>query len=318
MSRLKIKLMSTALAVALWNVPAISADLSAAPKEMPAEAKVTDSLIGFSFYTQYASDYLFRGVSISDRRGSWQNFFEVQYFDNFLYTGFYSWQVRLPTDPDFELDLVAGIRPKFGNFTFDLGVLYYFYPNERRVFSPAGVPLTTANSDFIEYAGKVLYQATPELALGANIYYAPSFFGQHATSTYASGTIAYTLPATWFPYLPESVASGFTISGEGGHNFLGAAKTSATGFVPVDLPSYSYGNAGVSWTYKNLLLDLRYHVTDLDKKQCFTFTGDLRGYNNGGRSNWCGDTVVGTARWQFSTAQPGVFAESNFLEAFFK
>lgn len=307
------------LAATLICSPAAAADLPIAPKELPAEAKASDPLIGFSFYQQYATDYSFRGVSNSARKGSYQSFFEVQYFNNFLYTAFYTWQTRLPTRPDFEFDLVAGIRPTFDKLSLDIGFVYYFYPNETRLIDRTnGAFLTTANSEFYEIYALPLYQATPELALGAKFYYSPNFFGQHVEATYTSGTIAYTLPASWLPFLPEKYASGFSFSAEGGHYFLGAAKTSATGFVAFDLPSYNYGNVGISWAYKNLLVDLRYHMTDFSKDKCFAFTGDPRGYTNGGRSDWCNDTLIATFRFQGSTAAPGVFAEPEGLLALFK
>ncbi|WP_244965535.1 TorF family putative porin [Methylobacterium soli] len=308
-----------------------AADMPAPPKEMPPEAKAPDPLIGFAFYSQYASDYNFRGVSQSNLQGSYQTFFEAQFFNNFAYAGLYTWQTRLPTRPDFEFDLVAGIRPTFDKLSFDLGVIYYYYPNEQRIFNAAnlasgiGNPFyTTANTDFIEYAGKALYQATPELAIGANVFYAPNYLGQHTNGTYTSGTLAYTLPATLFPFLPEAYAGGFSISGEGGHYFLGAAKTSVTGlidgtnrFAAVNLPSYNYGNVGISYTYKNLLLDFRFHTTDLTPTQCYTLTGDYRGAINGGTSRWCGDAFIGSIRWQASTASPGVYAEpGGFLNLF--
>lgn len=326
MSKTNLRALLLSGALALFGPPGLAADLLSAPKQMPPEAKAADPLIGFSFYSQYATDYNFRGVSQSNRQGSFQTFFEAQFFNNFAYTGLYTWQVRLPTRPDFEFDLTAGIRPVFGKLSLDLGVVYYFYPNEQRLINPTnGAFLTTANSDFIEYAGKALYQITPELIVGANIIHAPSFFGQHATATYTSGTIAYTLPASWFSFLPEAYAGGFSISAEGGHYFIGAAKTSATGFdasigsfAAVDLPSYNYGNVGISYNYKNILIDFRYHTTDLTQTQCFTFTGDYRGYFNGGRSGWCGDAIIGAIRWQASTSAPGIYAEPSGLFGFFK
>lgn len=297
---------------------ATAADLPVAPKQMPPDATAQNLIIGFAFYSQYASDYNFRGVSQSNRQGSYQTFFEAQFFNNLAYAGFYTWQVRLPTRPTFEFDFVAGIRPTFDKLALDLGVTFYNYPNEQRLINPVdGGFLTTANTDFIEYAGKALYQVTPDFVVGANAFHAPNFLGQHAVATYLSGTTAYTLPASWFSVLPEAYAGGFSISAEFGHYFLGAAKTSATGFVPVDLPSYNYGNVGLSYTYKNILLDLRYHATDLTPKQCFAFTGDFRGYVNGGRSGWCGDAIIGTIRWQASTTSPGVYAEpGGFLNLF--
>lgn len=306
-----------------------AADL-AAPKEMPVEAKVSDNLIGFSFFSRYASDYNFRGVSQSNLQGSYQSYFEANFFNNFFYTAFATLQTRLPTQPDFEFDLMAGIRPSWDKFTFDLGFLYYFYPNERRIFGVDAAnnpfPITQANSDFYEGAGRVLYQATDSLVLGANVYHSPNFFGTHAISTYASGTAAYTLPASMFSFLSEAYAGGFSISGELGYFTLGAAKTSATGpfnpvtgrFPSLNLPSYLYGNVGVSYAYKNLLVDFRYHDTDLTPSECFAFTGDYRGFINGGTSRWCGSALIGTITWQASTAAPGVYAEPGGLLDLFR
>jgi hypothetical protein len=320
------------LLLSLGSIRADAADL-AVPKTMPVEAKAPDPLIGFAFGARYQTDYNFRGISQSNLQGSYQTFFEAQYFDNLAYTGFATYQTRLPTRGDMEFDLVAGIRPTFGKFAFDLGILYYFYPREQRIFIPGSAPVgpfpatpfTTANTDYYEAAGKVLYTATDELTLGANVFHSPNFLGTHAISTYVSGTAAYLLPATLFPFLPTPYAGGFSLSSEVGYFFLGAAKSSATGINPVtgrfnsfDLPSYLYGNVGLSYTYKNVILDVRYHNTDLNKVQCAAVTGDFRQLGNGGVSKWCGDTVIGSITFQASTAAPGIFAEPGGLPNLFR
>ena len=41
--------------------------------------------------------------------------------------------------PDAEIDFYAGIRPKFGDLTFDFGVWQYYYPGEKQFVFPAGV-----------------------------------------------------------------------------------------------------------------------------------------------------------------------------------
>jgi len=317
-SKLSLWGVAASLAMIVLTGQVQAADMPA-PKVMPAEAKAPDPLIGFAFYSAYATDYNFRGVSQSNLQGSYQTFFEAQFFNNFAYAGFYQWQTRLPTRPDFEFDLVAGIRPTFDKLSLDLGVIYYYYPNEQRLFINGGPGfLTTANTDFIEYAAKALYQFTPEFAMGANVFHAPNYLGQHTNATYASGTIAYTLPATWFGFLPDWASGGFSVSGEGGHYFIGAAKTSATNFIAFDLPSYNYGNVGLTWAYKNLSLDVRFHTTDLTARQCFALTGDFRGNINGGTSRWCGDAFIGTIKWQTSTAAPGVYAEPGGILNLFR
>ncbi|WP_245259344.1 TorF family putative porin [Methylobacterium sp. 77] len=321
---LKLTALGTAASLAAFlSVGTVNAADMPAPKVMPVEAKAPDPLIGFSFGSRYQTDYNFRGVSQSNRDGSYQSFFEAQYFGGFAYTGFATYQTRLPTKPDMEFDLTAGIRPTYDKFALDLGVIYYFYPNEQRLFGPNGfgrfnVPLTTANTDFLEYAAKGTWTATDSLTLGLNVFYSPNYLGQHANGTYTSGTAAYTLPATWFSFLPEAYSGGFSISSELGYYFLGAAKTSATLQTAFNLPSYLYGNVGLSYTYKNIVLDVRYHNTDLSKQECFALTGDFRGFVNGGTSRWCGDAVIGSITFQTSTAAPGIYAEPGGLMNLFR
>ncbi|WP_019905042.1 TorF family putative porin [Methylobacterium sp. 77] len=323
MRRLNTSILALGTIAGLAMSPALSADL-AIPKAMPVEAKAADPLIGFSFGTRYQTDYNFRGVSQSNLQGSYQTFFEAQFFNNFAYAGFATYQVRLPTKPDMEFDLVAGIRPTFDKFAFDLGILYYFYPNEQQLFNNNGSPFTTRNTDYYEAAGKMLYTATDSLTVGTNVFFSPNFLGTHANSTYASGTLAYTLPASFFPFLPEAYAGGFSLSSELGYFFLGSAKSSATGFdasigrfASFNLPSYLYGNVGLSYTYKNIVLDVRYHNTDLTKTECAAFSGDFRQITNGGTSKWCGDAVIGSITFQTSTAAPGIYAEpGGFLNLF--
>ncbi|CAA2103655.1 hypothetical protein MBUL_02305 [Methylobacterium bullatum] len=316
---LKLTALGTAASLAAFlSVGSVNAADLAAPKTMPVEAKAPDPLIGFSFGSRYQTDYNFRGVSQSNRQGSYQSFFEAQYFGGFAYTGLATYQTRLPTQPDMEFDLAAGIRPTFDKFALDLGVLYYFYPNEKRLLGPGGAFLTTANTDFMEYAAKGTWTATDSLTLGLNVFFSPNFLGQHANGTYTSGTAAYTLPANWFSFLPEAYSGGFSISSELGYYFLTAAKTSATGQVAFNLPSYLYGNVGLSYTYKNIVLDVRYHNTNLSKTDCFNFTGDYRGFNNGGTSKWCGDAVIGSITFQTSTAAPGIYAEPGGLLNLFR
>jgi hypothetical protein len=325
----KFRLAIATLAAALTWSGARAADL-AAPIEVPAEAKAADTLIGFSVFAAYFTDYNFRGISNSNQQGSLQSSFEVQYLNNSFYTRFSTEQVRLPTQPDFEFDLIAGVRPTIGKLALDLAFAYYFYPGEKRLFSVDATgtpfPITQGNSDYYEITGKATYPVTDALTVGANVYFTPNYFGTHAIGTYASGAAVYTLPASLFPFISEKYAGGFSLSAEAGYYTLGAAKTSATGpfnpatgtFPSLNLPSYAYGNVGLSYAYKNLLLDLRYHDSSLNRRDCFTITGDYRGFINGGTSRWCGAAIIGGVTWVLSTAAPGVYAEPNGILDFFK
>jgi uncharacterized protein (TIGR02001 family) len=277
--------------------PANAAD-PAAPKEMPAAAAATSTLIDFAFGARVQSDYNFRGISQSDHSWSPQAYAEVQVWDNFFYAGVAGYRVDLATRPDAEIDLTAGIRPKWGPLTFDFGVIRYWYPGERQFFDPyTGGVLTPRNTDMTEVAAKVAWAFDPNWTFGAGIFHAWDWLGSGAPGTYHNATIKYTFTDT----LP-----GFAISGELGYYSLGTVDTYLGGFKLAD---YTYWNAGVSYTWKNLTLDLRYHDTDLSKDECFINTTDPQGVFSGSlRSNWCQAAFVATLSVDFVASQLGIFA----------
>ena len=275
--------------LALSAAPGIAADL--APKVMPAEAAVPaeTTVADFIFGGRFQSDYNFRGVSQSNRQPSGQSYFELQLFDNFLYGGFATYKTDLPTRPIMEFDVTGGIRPKFGPLAFDLGFIYYHYPDERQLLDPLNgfAPLSLRDTDFVELAAKAAYTYNEQLTLGVNVFHAPSLLNTGAPGTYVSGTAKYTLPEDTF-----GIPGTFALSAEFGHYFLG--RTGAA-LGNIQLPEYNYGNVGVSYTYGIATLDVRFHDTDLTKRDCFTFTGDPRGFSRGsGTSNWCGDAIIAT------------------------
>ncbi len=276
------KTMLTGLLAATLGSQAFAADV-AAPAPIAAPAPWA---FDFAFGGKVMSDYNFRGISQSARGPAVNVYGEARY--GWLYAGAAYWTTKLPNRPIGEVDLYAGIRPVVGDATFDLGVMYYLYPNETQFITttppaPVGFAGTwTANrSNFVEFYGKVGYDITPQFNVGAAIYYAPNWLGTGAYGTYGEVNAKYKLP------------NDFAISGALGHYWLGTTYGYLGG---VNLQDYLYWNAGVSWTYKDFLtLDLRYHGTNLTSQQCFATTGDYRGvFTGSGRSNWCGHSVVAT------------------------
>jgi uncharacterized protein (TIGR02001 family) len=137
------------------------------------------------------TDYNFRGISQTDRKPAIQGGAEVQIYNNLFYFGVYGSNVDLVTSPDAEIDFYAGIRPKFGDVTFDFGVWQYYYPAEKRYIDAAGVFWTPRNTDFTEVYGKVSYTFAETLTVGANVFYAWDWLGTGASGTYASITAKY-------------------------------------------------------------------------------------------------------------------------------
>ena len=107
---------------------------------------------------------------------------------------------------------------------------------------------TLADTDFWEVYAKVLWTVNPMIALGANVYYSPSWLNTGASGTYASGTAKFTAPENFLP-------NGITmyVSGEAGYYWLGT-----TDFLPgVYTDNARHGRRGSS---RLRLLERRYRV----------------------------------------------------------
>jgi len=291
-------IMGLALAAAVGAAQA--SDLPS--KKGPPPAPVVPAITWFDIAVSVKgmTDYNFRGISQTDRKPAIQGGAELQIYNNMFYLGVYGSSVDLATRPDAEIDFYAGVRPKFGDLAFDFGVWQYYYPSEKQLIDAAGVFWTPKNTDFTEVYGKVSYTFAESLTVGGNVFYAWDWLGTGASGTYASVTAKYNLP----------FLEGLSVSGEFGHYWLGTTNLAIWSTVPpTNLPDYSYWNAGVSYTWKNVTADLRYHDTTLSKSECFLLTADPRGISNGtGRSNWCGAAVVGTLSFDITASSVGIFA----------
>jgi len=277
--------------------PALAADLprTAAPVA-PVVVTPPATVFDVAFGAKLQSDYNFRGISQTDRKPGVAGYVEVQGFDNFVYAGIAGYSVDLATKPDAEIDLTVGIRPKFGPVTFDFGLIRYWYPGERQYIDPAGVIFTPRNTDFTELAAKALYNFDDKVLIGANAFHTWDWLGSGAPGTYASLTAKWNLP----------FLEGLAVSGELGHYWLGRVDAYLGG---INLPDYTYWNAGVSYTYKNVTLDLRYHDTNLSREECFLLTADPRGIVSGsGRSRWCSEAFIASLSVDLTASSLGVFA----------
>lgn len=291
-------ILGLSLAAAIGVAEASDLPSKKGPPPVPVAPAITWFDVAFS--VKGMTDYNFRGISQTDRKPAIQGGAELQIYNNLFYLGVYGSNVDLATRPDAEIDFYGGIRPKFGDLAFDFGVWQYYYPGEKQLIDGAGVFWTPKNTDFTEVYGKVSYTFAESLTLGANIYYAWDWLGTGASGTYASLTAKYALP----------FLEGLAVSGELGHYWLGTTNLAIWSTVPAtNLPDYTYWNAGLSYTWKNVTADLRYHDTDLSKNDCFVLTADPRGITTGtGRSKWCGAAFVATLSFDITASNLGVFA----------
>jgi uncharacterized protein (TIGR02001 family) len=300
---MKKVVLSTIAMVALSASSALAADLPV--KAVPVAAPpppAWDIAAGAAIM----SDYVFRGVSQSNRKASVAAYFEPRYKigDIELYAGIAGESISFPNRAAAEIDLYGGFRPTFGKLALDFGVWYYWYPggtcfNGAVAACQATLPngnVIKRDLSFWEVYGKATYNVTDALAVGVAIYYSPSVLNSGASGIYYSVNGKYTAPA---------FASGITpyISGEFGFWSLGTSDAfyAVAGF-PAGIPykDYATWNVGVGLVYKVLTLDFRYHDTNLNKGDCNAFTSDhtatgvfTTAINPGGPgSKWCGATFV--------------------------
>ncbi len=221
------------------------------------------------------SDYLFRGVSQSARDPSFNAYFEPRLNlnpDLQLYAGIAYNSIRFANGARSEIDFYGGVRPTFGKLTLDAGFWYYYYPGGTCFNSAVpGCSPTLANGNIIkenvsfwEIYFKPSYVFSDAFAIGANLYYTPSFLNSGANGTFASVTAKYTFPA-----LPNGI--GMYVSGELGYQWLG---TSDAFYGNINYADYATWNVGIGFTWKVVTLDLRYTDTNLNKGDCNAFTGD--------------------------------------------
>ena len=264
-----------------------------------------------AFGAAIMNDYVFRGITQSNHKGSVAAYFEPRYNitpTTQLYVGIAGESISFTNRAAAEIDFYGGVRQTVGPVVLDVGAWYYYYPggqcfNTAVFCGVANLPLNgnTMKSDvsFWEVYFKPTWNVTDAFALGANLFYTNSFLHSGASGTYLSGTAKYTGPA-----MPNGI--GWYVSGEFGRQYLGTTDsfyglTGAINGPGINYVDYNTWNLGVGFTYKVFTLDLRYSDTNLSKGDCNAFTGDFTasGTTNvtainptGLGSNWCGARFI--------------------------
>ena len=302
----KVSLSIAAVTVAAMGMgSAFAADL---PAKMYTKAAppVVVSPWDVAFGAAITNNYVFRGISQSNRNASVSAYFEPRYNINpdlQLYVGVAGNSISFTNRAAAEVDVYGGIRPTFGALALDFGVWGYLYPGGQCIdyiagggqVCPVGADaLVNGNAmkkdvSFYEVYGKATYTFNDYFALGGSAFYSPNFLNFGFDSTYASVNAKFTAPSTLF----GSSGIGAYLSGEYGHQWLG---TTDAFYLNTALPDYNTWNVGIGFTYKVFTLDLRYSGTDLSKEACNTITSDFTAKQNPNtgtfQSKWCGDQFI--------------------------
>jgi uncharacterized protein (TIGR02001 family) len=248
----------------------------------------SEDALDFSARAGVASDYIYRGTTLSDHGPAAGAAVEATF--GALYVGTTVATVKLPSEPAAEFTAAGGIRRKIATIDFDLGVTYFGYPGER-------LPGETHGINYWEAAIRGDRSLSESIRIASGYAYSPNVSNTGAWSQYVAAGLGFDVPSR---VLPQNLGVSFTTAA--GYSWFGNQAPQLGGFP---LPAYLNWQAGVTFTHKHFNFDLRYYDTNLSKESCFVFTGDPSA-RLGGRvdlvtnpaglvSSWCGATVVAKA-----------------------
>jgi len=180
------------------------------------------------------SDYVFRGVSLSDNGPAIQGGFD--WTSQHFYAGVWASNVI----DGMEMDLYAGFTPTTGAVQWNLGVIGYFYP---------GADDDAAEFDYVEYVISASAALTERLTVGGGVYFAPDNWGGTGEATY------YEINAAFQPMDALAFSAAF------GNQSIEDPDGAPGGAGEDD---YNTWNLGGTYAVHGFSLDLRYHDTDID------------------------------------------------------
>jgi uncharacterized protein (TIGR02001 family) len=180
------------------------------------------------------SDYMFRGISQTSGGPAIQG--SIGYSYKLFYASVWASSIDFgdagDTATTLEMDWSAGITPTLGPIKFDLGAIYYNYPDS---------PKNLHENNYEVYLGAS--HAFGPATVGGKVFYSPEFFGKTGKEFYYS--------------LPVSVDVGHGVSLSGAYDRTSFNDNSQGG------TDYNDWNFGASASRLGFGLDIRYVDNDL-------------------------------------------------------
>ena len=210
------------------TIPAVIIPVSTNAQDFTKDIEVSSNI---GFY----SDYVFRGISQSDKDFAVQGGFDASH-DSGFYLGTWASNVNFQDDNEAsaELDIYGGYGFSYKSFNVDLGAIYYAYPDAD----------SDLNYDFYEvYAG--VDTTIDKLGLGASVNYTPENFGNSGDATYLALTGDYAL------------TNNLTLKSNIGYQMIDDANAFGT-------DDYLHWGLGLGYDLNGFDLSVKYSQSDLD------------------------------------------------------
>lgn len=177
------------------------------------------------------SDYVFRGISLSDNGPAIQGGFD--YESEVWYAGTWASNVS----EGIEIDVYAGFTPSTGPIDWDFGAIAYFYP---------GADDDGAEFDYYEAKVAATHNFTEQFSAGLEFYYSPENFGETGDAVY------------WEINGTYEISDAFSVDAHYGNQTIEEPNG------PNSEDDYNTWNIGATHAFHGFEIDLRYHDTDID------------------------------------------------------
>ncbi|MDX2154950.1 MAG: TorF family putative porin [Hyphomicrobiaceae bacterium] len=231
------------------------------------------------------TEYVFRGFSQSAEHWAAQGGVDLAY--KWLYAGVWSSSIDFGKDgitPEkdvahVEIDYYAGVKPVIGPVTFDIGVIYYTYPN---AFD--GGLAASRELDYVEVKLGASGSPWKDGTISLTGFYSPEYTNDTGAVWTVEGSISQSFAAIHGVTPSISALIGY----QAGDDLRYAA------LVGNGDDSYLYWNAGVTLGFGDRFsLDFRYWDTDIQNNNA------AAGFTDGfctGKVFQCDDRFVATAK----------------------
>lgn len=164
----------------------------------------------FSANVAYTSNYLFRGITLSNDNASVSGGFDWGY--NGFYVGTWAASIAPVDGETVEIDLYGGYANEFNGISYSLDFIYYGYPG---MDETGGTEL-----DYIEFGGSLGYTFGVQLdpTIGVSLMYSDDFFAESEEALAITTSFGISLPYD------------VSIEGHYGHQTLDSAFNGVTGY----------------------------------------------------------------------------------------
>jgi uncharacterized protein (TIGR02001 family) len=250
------------LAAAAFAAPALADGMPPRGRVKTVEPAPEPRRCTLSANVALTSDYIFRGFSQTGEGPALQGGFDATC--GMFYVGVFAssldWGVIERPGPDdawayLELDPYAGIKGRLGRFSWDLGVIYYGYPESSR--NPFDLRF---RNEFLEIKAGLGGDVWKNGTLGVTVFYSPDY--QYETGNVWTVEVGFAQAfAAYWGFTPTiSALFGYQLGNDDDYRIRGIAFGD---------DSYTYWNAGLTLGFlEKWSLDLRYWDTDLNGGFC--------------------------------------------------